>query len=46
MKDNTDYGVLERRPVAEHGPVQRDEIIFLYKLARGERDLFLRRIEV
>jgi IS4 transposase len=27
--------------------VQRDEIIFLYKLARsGERDLFLRRIEV
>lgn len=29
------------------GPVQRDEIIFLYKLAReGERDLFLRRIEV
>ena len=46
MKDNTDYGVVERRPVPEHGPVQRDEIIFLYKLARGDRDLFLRRIEV
>jgi Transposase DDE domain/Domain of unknown function (DUF4372) len=46
MKDNADYGVLERRPVSEHGPVQRDEIIFLYKLARGDRDLFLRRIEV
>jgi Transposase DDE domain/Domain of unknown function (DUF4372) len=46
MKDNADYGVLERRPVAEHGPIQRDEIIFLYKLARGQRDLFLRRIEV
>ena len=47
MKDNADYGVLERRPVPERGPVQRDEIIFLYKLARaGERDLFLRRIEV
>jgi len=47
MKDNADYGVLERRPVPEHGPVQRDEIIFLYKLAREqERDLFLRRIEV
>jgi hypothetical protein len=47
MKDNTDYGVLERRPVPERGPVQRDEIIFLYKLARSaERDLFLRRIEV
>ena len=47
MKDNADYGVLERRPVPERGPVQRDEIIFLYKVAReGGRDLFLRRIEV
>ena len=47
MKDNADYGVVERRPVPERGPVQRDEIIFLYKLARGgEPDLFLRRIEV
>jgi IS4 transposase len=47
MKDNADYGVLERRPLPERGPVQRDEIIFLYKLARtGEPDLFLRRIEV
>jgi hypothetical protein len=47
MKDNADYGVLERRPVPERSPVQRDEIIFLYKLARsGERDLFLRRIQV
>src|ERR1035437_4024304 len=33
--------------VSERGPVQRDEIVFLYKLARsGERDLFLRRVEV
>lgn len=47
MKDNADYGVLERRSVPEHGPAQRDEVIFLYKLARtGEPDLFLRRIEV
>src|SRR5208282_2480693 len=47
MKDNADYGVLERRPVPERGPVRRDEIIFLYKLARaGERNLFLRRVEV
>ena len=37
--------VVEHR--AERGPVQRDEIVFLYKLARqGGRDLFLRRIEV
>jgi hypothetical protein len=47
MKDNTDYGVVERRPVPGRGGVERDEIIFLYKLARrGECDLFLRRIEV
>ena len=47
MKENTDYGVLERRPVPERGGVERDEIIFLYKVARtGQRDLFLRRIEV
>ena len=26
MKDNADYGVVERRPVPERGPVQRDEI--------------------
>ncbi len=46
MKENTDYGVLERRPVPERGGVKRDEIIFLYKVARtGQRDLFLRRIE-
>lgn len=47
MKDNADYGVLERRAVPERGSVRRDEIIFLYKVARqGARDLFLRRIEV
>jgi IS4 transposase len=47
MKDNADYGVLQRRPVPERGPVRRDEITFFYKLAReGERDLFLRRVEV
>ena len=47
MKDNADYGVVERRSVPEHGAVRRDEIIFLYKAARtGNYDLFLRRIEV
>jgi hypothetical protein len=46
IKENTDYGVLERRLVPERGGVKRDEIIFLYKVARtGQRDLFLRRIE-
>lgn len=47
MKENTDYGVPERRPVPERGGVQRDEIIILYKTARaGQCDLFLRRIEL
>jgi len=47
MKDNADYGVVERRSVPEHGAVRRDEIIFLYKAARtGNYDLFLRRIQV
>ena len=44
MKDNADYGVVERRSVPEHGAVRRDEIIFLYKAARtGNYDLFLGR---
>jgi IS4 transposase len=46
IKNNTDYGVLEHRPVPERGAVQRDLIAFLYKLARQERDLFPRRIEI
>jgi hypothetical protein len=47
MKDNADYGVVERRSVPERGAVRRDEIIFLYKAVRsGNCDLFLRRIEV
>jgi transposase len=47
LKENADYGVVERRPVREASPVRRDEIIFFYKAARGGNlDLFLRRIEV
>jgi Transposase DDE domain/Domain of unknown function (DUF4372) len=47
LKENADYGVVERRPVPERSAVRCDEIIFLYKAARGGNlDLFLRRIEV
>ena len=35
MKDKADYGGVERRPVLDRGPVQRDEIVFLHKLARS-----------
>ena len=47
LKENADYGVVERRPIPARSAVRRDEIIFLYKAARGGNlDLFLRRIEV
>jgi hypothetical protein len=47
LKENADYGVVERRPVPEGSAVRHDEIIFLYKAARGGHlDLFLRRVEV
>jgi Domain of unknown function (DUF4372)/Transposase DDE domain/Group II intron, maturase-specific domain len=47
LKENADYGVLERRPVPAGGVVRCDEIIFFHKAARaGNLDLFLRRIEV
>ena len=47
LKENADYGVVERRPVPARSAVRSDEIIFLYKAARdGNLDLFLRRIEV
>jgi Transposase DDE domain/Domain of unknown function (DUF4372) len=47
LKENADYGVVERRPVPAGSAVRRDEIIFLYKAVRGGHlDLFLRRIEV
>ena len=47
LKENADYGVVEHRPVPPGSAVRRDEIIFLYKVARGGNlDLFLRRIEV
>lgn len=47
LKENADYGVVERRPVPAGGAVRHDEIIFLYKAARGGHlDLFLRRVEV
>ena len=47
LKENADYGVVERRPVPAGSAVRRDQIIFLYKAARGGNlDLFLRRIEV
>ncbi len=38
--------MIERRPVPKRGCDRRDDIVFLYKLARAELDLFPRCIEV
>lgn len=46
LKDNADYQVVEKRAVPENGPVLKDEVIFLFKLAADDQDCFLRRVEV
>jgi hypothetical protein len=43
LKDNADYGVLEKREVPQRGGVLRDEVI--YKLAQAGQEAFFRRIE-
>jgi hypothetical protein len=46
LKENADYEVVEKRPVAEKSNVRKDEVIFLVKQAEKNRECFLRRIEV
>jgi hypothetical protein len=45
LKENADYGVVEKREVPERRGVLRDEVVFFYKLAQEGRDAFFRRIE-
>src|SRR5882762_1453927 len=45
LKENADYGVLEKREVPQRRGVLRDEVIFLYKLAQAGQDAYFRRIE-
>jgi hypothetical protein len=45
LKENADYGVVEKREVPQRRGVLRDEVIFFYKLAQAGRDAFFRRIE-
>ena len=45
LKDNADYGVLEKREVPQRRGVLRDEVIFFYKLAQAGQDAYFRRIE-
>jgi Domain of unknown function (DUF4372)/Transposase DDE domain len=46
LKDSADYEVMEQRAVPEKGPVLKDEVIALFKLAVEGKECFLRRIEV
>lgn len=43
LKENADYGVVEKRAVPQRRGVLRDEVVFFYKLAN--RDVYFRRIE-
>jgi hypothetical protein len=45
LKENADYGVVEKREVPQRRGVLRDEVVFFYKLAQAGADAFFRRIE-
>ena len=45
LKENADYGVVEKREVPQRRGVLRDEVIFLYKLEQTGTDACFRRIE-
>jgi hypothetical protein len=45
MKENTDYEVVEERPLPQRKGLLKDEVIFLYKQAKTGSECFFRRIE-
>ena len=45
LKENADYGVVEKSEVPQRRGVLRDEVVFFYKLAHAGKDAFFRRIE-
>jgi Transposase DDE domain len=45
LKENADYGVVEKREVPQRRGVLRDEVVFFYKLAQASQEAFFRRIE-
>lgn len=45
LKENADYGVVERRALPPRRGVRRDEVIFFFKLAQAGVECFFRRIE-
>jgi hypothetical protein len=45
LKENADYGVVEKLAVSQGRGVRRDQVIFFYKLAKAGIDAYFRRIE-
>ena len=45
LKENADYGVVEKREVLPGRDVLRDEVVFFYKLEQEGKEVFYRRIE-
>src|ERR1700739_2706375 len=45
LKENADYSVVEKRDVPQRPGVLRDEVVFFYKLAQGNQEVFFRRIQ-
>ena len=45
LKENADYGVVEKRAVPQGRGVLRDEVVFFYKLEQEGQEAFYRRIE-
>jgi hypothetical protein len=45
LKENADYGVVEKREVPQGSGVLRDAVVFFYKLEQDSTEVFYRRIE-
>jgi hypothetical protein len=45
LKENADYGVVEKREIPQRRGVLRDEVVFFYKLAQASGNTYFRRIE-
>ena len=45
LKENADYGVVEKREIPQRRGLLRDEVVFFYKLAQAGENTYFRRIE-
>ena len=45
LKENADYGVVEKREIPQRRGVLPDEVVYFYKLEQENKRTFFRRIE-